>query len=299
LRARAAEARAAATEHLTRARDTAEARLRSLATRRSRRARRDELRFLDGLTGVVDALRDQVKGAATEPVNAMRIFDASFEENEENEENEGTKKRTAGDGGTENDDEPGKDKLTMRRRASWRVDEAHLATAAAVWDLSVTEFRAALQKHGVEDAPVAALQEAIQKSAFEHFVAAGMRRYLLNRDDDDDDDDETRDKDEDDGTSRHSSRQSSLRSSPARSPASQKLFSSPEPGKFGTPEKKSLTARHEKKPEWERAVGAESRRRRDARAPRRAPRAPQGARARGRSRRRFPQVEGGKSPLAA
>ena len=272
LRARAAEARAAAMEHLMRARDTAEARLRSLATRRSRRAQRDELRFLDGLTGVVDALRDQVKGAATEPVNAMRIFEASFEENEE------TKKQTAGDGGKENENE-NEPSETTGRRASWRVDEAHLATAAAVWDLSVTEFRAALQKHGVEDAPVAALQEAIQKSAFEHFVAAGMRRYLLNRDDDDDDDDETRDKDEDDGTSLHSSRQSSLRSSPARSPASQKLFSSSEPGKFGTPEK-SLTTRHEKKPEWERAVGAESRRRRDARARRAERRARLKARAR-------------------
>ena len=82
LRARAADARAQALEHLTRARDRAEATSRAAERRRWRRARRDELRFLDGLTGVVDALRDQVKGAATEPVRAFLpsvLKEASFE----------------------------------------------------------------------------------------------------------------------------------------------------------------------------------------------------------------------------
>ena len=206
-------------------------------TRRERRERREELRFLDGLTGVVDALRDQVKGAATEPVNAMEAFEASFERDE--------------DAGDESESE----KETRKKRAPWRVDAAHLATAAAVWDLSVTDFRAALQKHGVEDEPVAALQEAIQKSAFEHFVAAGMRRYLLNRDEDDEED-------ENDEETR------ALSASAAASTASSPLsFSSRRGSPAGALSPARTRFGEEKKaPEWERAVGAESRRRRDAHA---------------------------------
>ena len=192
---------------------------------------------------MVDALRDQVKGAATEPVNAMEAFEASFERDE--------------DAGDESESE----KETRKKRAPWRVDAAHLATAAAVWDLSVTDFRAALQKHGVEDEPVAALQEAIQKSAFEHFVAAGMRRYLLNRDEDDEED-------ENDEETR------ALSASAAASTASSPLsFSSRRGSPAGALSPARTRFGEEKKaPEWERAVGAESRRRRDAHArrPRRA-----------------------------
>ena len=254
LRARAADARAGALANLASARDRAEARARLAETRRERRERREELRFLDGLTGVVDALRDQVKGAATEPVNAMEVFEASFERDE--------------DAGDESESE----KETRKKRAPWRVDAAHLATAAAVWDLSVTDFRAALQKHGVEDEPVAALQEAIQKSAFEHFVAAGMRRYLLNRDEEDEEDEE----DENDEETRVSS--ASAAASTASSPVS---FSS----RRGSPAGALSPARTrfgevKKAPVWERAVGAESRRRRDARARRAERRARLKARAR-------------------
>ena len=125
------------------------------ADRTRRRVRRDELRFLDGLTGVVDALRDQVKGAATEPVGLSEGNDGDGNDTDSN-------------------------KLS---RSHWAVDASHLATVSRVWDLSVTEFRAGLKSHSVDDTPVAALQAAIQKSAYEHFVVTGMRRYLLNRDD--------------------------------------------------------------------------------------------------------------------
>ena len=205
------------------------------ADRTRRRVRRDELRFLDGLTGVVDALRDQVKGAATEPVGLSEGNDGDGNDTDSN-------------------------KLS---RSHWAVDASHLATVSRVWDLSVTEFRAGLKSHSVDDTPVAALQAAIQKSAYEHFVVTGMRRYLLNRDDGEEDE---LDGDGDilaennttaliAGSLLPPSNMSSLQSTPQRgftSPTRQRaLGSSPS----------SL----QKKSEWERAVAGESERRKDAR----------------------------------
>ena len=155
------------------------ARLRVVDARmHARDTRRTDFDFLDGLTGVVDALRDTVKTASAEPPASCNIARVDT--------------RSPDDGS-----EPGPSDVD----SAWDVDGAHLASVSRVWDMSVSTFRAQLSAHGIDDAPIAALQDAINEQAYQHFVAAGMRRFRLNRKDpelsdtckDDEDDEEDED----------------------------------------------------------------------------------------------------------
>ena len=67
--------RDAAVEKLTSIRHTCAVKLRALVHRRRRAGMADAEQFLDGLTGVVDALRDQVKGASVEPAALTRALE--------------------------------------------------------------------------------------------------------------------------------------------------------------------------------------------------------------------------------
>jgi len=60
----------------------------------------------------------------------------------------------------------------------WSIDSDHLGLVSEVWDLSVFEFRSELVKYGLDDSSIAALQDAMNDAAYEHFVAEGMRHGL-------------------------------------------------------------------------------------------------------------------------
>ena len=188
-----AEARDVASEALGRLEAMKRHLEREIARERRRAATKGlegELGFLDGLTGVVDALRDQVKGASAEPIGPT---EGDEEEEEEEESAAVVEKDVASKGGARRrvafeDGRGGEGARASPRRArkgvsgGWRaeIDSAHLATVSRLWDSSVADFRGELEAHGVDAKPLADLQEAIQSSAYEHFVAQGMRRYLLN-----------------------------------------------------------------------------------------------------------------------
>ena len=188
-----AEARDVASEALGRLEAMKRHLEREIARERRRAATKGlegELGFLDGLTGVVDALRDQVKGASAEPIGPT---ERDEEEEEEEESAAVVEKDVASKGGARRrvafeDGRGGEGARASTRRArkgvsgGWRaeIDSAHLATVSRLWDSSVADFRGELEAHGVDAKPLADLQEAIQSSAYEHFVAQGMRRYLLN-----------------------------------------------------------------------------------------------------------------------
>ena len=188
-----AEARDVASEALGRLEAMKRHLEREIARERRRAATKGlegELGFLDGLTGVVDALRDQVKGASAEPIGPT---ERDEEEEEEEESAAVVEKDVASKGGARRrvafeDGRGGEGARASPRRArkgvsgGWRaeIDSAHLAMVSRLWDSSVADFRGELEAHGVDAKPLADLQEAIQSSAYEHFVAQGMRRYLLN-----------------------------------------------------------------------------------------------------------------------
>lgn len=200
LDAEADRARRRARDELTNMRDVLiaraeESRRRDDAARRreTRRGIRDESDLLRGLTGVVDALRDQVKSAAAEPVR-LALSDANLDvspptspwrihRRKSTWRSDAAKDATTERREIENDGDDERDDARERESSSWRVDEDHLEEVSRIWDMSVATFRDALNRHGVDDEPIAALQEAIRESAREHYVAEGMRRYLLNRDD--------------------------------------------------------------------------------------------------------------------
>ena len=267
-------------------------------TRTRKRLRRDELRFLDGLTGVVDALRDTVVGASMEPVGVGVLGDDDAGNGDGRNDGKTFRKE-----GTNGKDGPRLEKKP-EKQSLWRVDASHLCTVSRVWDLSVTEFRASLQKHKVDDTPVAALQDAIQRNAYEHFVVTGMRRYLLNRDEGDDGDGDGEWDDlcrggigaNADGADSNSKSQKSLAKSLSNaslvetSSVPSSAFSSLQPSPTKRKDDQGLgkgflfssesSLNEKKKSEWEQAVLAESETRRDNRLRRATRRARLKARAR-------------------
>ena len=191
-----AEARDVASEALGRLEAMKRHLEREIARERRRAATKGlegELGFLDGLTGVVDALRDQVKGASAEPIGPTERDEEEEEEDEEESaavmekdvvSKGGARRRVAFEDGRGGEGARASTRRSARKGVSggWRaeIDSAHLATVSRLWDSSVADFRGELEAHGVDAKPLADLQEAIQSSAYEHFVAQGMRRYLLN-----------------------------------------------------------------------------------------------------------------------
>ena len=208
--------RDAALEKLVAIRREHASKSRALVHARRREGMLDAEEFLDGLTGVVDALRDQVKGASAEPFadlsggtrgNPTRgnarggnarvgrgALGFGIDDDDDGEE-------AAGSSPQSDDDASRRAKHRVRTpdgrsvrppRAGppptvassegWRVDADHLARVSKCWDLDVVEFRERLRERDIDDDAVASLQEAIRESAYEHFVVTGMRRYLLNRD---------------------------------------------------------------------------------------------------------------------
>ena len=186
------------------------AKSRALVHARRREGMLDAEQFLDGLTGVVDALRDQVKGASAEPFNAgsggtrgnarggnargargalgFGIDDDDDDDDEEEaagaspQSDDAASHRAKHRGPNRPSSGRSKPPPTAAPTEGWRVDADHLARVSKCWDLDVVEFRERLRERDIDDDAVASLQEAIRESAYEHFVVTGMRRYLLNRD---------------------------------------------------------------------------------------------------------------------
>lgn len=209
--------RDAALERLVAIRREHASKSRALVHARRREGMLDAERFLDGLTGVVDALRDQVKGASAEPTfraengrgngggngsgngggNGWVARGALGFGVDADGDEAGRSARMGGMGETmgettRSDDDASHDGRSKPRpppagpaptahREGWRVDADHLARVSKCWDLDVVEFRRRLKERDIDDDAVASLQEAIRESAYEHFVVTGMRRYLLNR----------------------------------------------------------------------------------------------------------------------
>ena len=164
--------------------------------------------FFDGLTGVVDALRDQVMGASAEPVRLTTTTgDHDSDDGDEGKKKWSGKSGGGGGGGAEvsrGADAAGAGAAASaghrrqtgagagagestgagERTKSWEVDGEHLATVSRVWDMDVVTFREELVRRGIDDSLIVTLQKAINETAYEHFVAAGMRRYRLNNLDD-------------------------------------------------------------------------------------------------------------------